>query len=96
MTNQPSYDSPLDCPNRLAFNDRQLIDRVVRCIQLDQECDYLTALEKLHEGAPGAQNLGNDGTLRGAVRHAGSDPDGVDATITLLDKRDEVVRLAYG
>src|SRR5436305_11564317 len=74
------------------FNDRALLDRVVRSIQLDRDCDYLTALEALHDAADSATNEGAP-TLRRALEYA-SDGDYCAENIKLLERRDTALGAA--
>jgi hypothetical protein len=75
------------------YDDRALLHRVVRSIQLDRGLDYITALDRLHEATDSARANRNP-TLRGVLQWAG-DEDYLAETLVLLDRRDAAVDAAW-
>ena len=79
-------------PLRAVFEDRALLGRVVRAVQLDQNCDFVTALDQLHAGTDHAMSLGG-GTLREALEWVGDD-EYLAQSLRTLERRDAVVESA--
>lgn len=84
----------LDTDLRQVFADRELLDRVVRSIQLDRGSSYLDALESLHRGVDTAHG-NRQSTLGAALRSTTGDHKFVVETLKVLERRDDVVRQAY-
>ncbi len=92
----PSRDTSatLDADYRAVFNDGKLLDRVVRSIAMDQDGNYVKALEQLHDGTDSARDAGKR-TLRAALEGTKSKPDDVQANLTMLQRRDAAVAAAH-
>lgn len=76
------------------FNDRPLLARVTRAIQLDRGLDWPDAMSHLHAGVDFAFAHGKP-TLRGALEWASDDPEYMAESLTLLERRDAAVAKAY-
>ena len=77
----------LDADYRAVFNDGKLLDRVVRSVAMDQDGDYVKALEQLHDGADAAHQA-RKRTLRAVLGGTKSKPEDVDANLTMLERRE--------
>jgi hypothetical protein len=84
----------LDTPIRALFDDRVLLNRVVSTIAHDRGLTYLDALEKLHDAVDSATVNGSP-ILRSALEWCQLSPADVEASVTLLERRDEAVSKAY-
>ena len=84
----------LDADYRAVFNDGKLLDRVVRALAMDQDGDYVKALEQLHDGADAAHQA-RKRTLRAVLGGTKAKPEDVDANLTMLERRDAAVTAVH-
>jgi hypothetical protein len=84
----------LDTPIRQVFDDRELLNRIVETIANDRGMTYLDSLERFHDAVDSATVNGSP-ILRTALEWAQVVPEDVEASVTLLGRRDEAVSKAY-
>ncbi len=79
----------LDMSLSAVFADRGLLDRVIEAIRLEQNADFMTALDMLHSGSDWSHVHGS-GTLRSALEWVG-DTDYLSQTLRTLERRESLL-----
>lgn len=86
----------LDTNLRDLFSNRKLLDRVIRGIALDTGATYVDSLDLLHRSCDSVYgNRGASPTLRAALERANTDVDHVEASVKLLERRDQAVNAVF-
>jgi hypothetical protein len=84
----------LDLPIRQVFDDRELLNRIVTTISHDRGLTYLDSLERFHDAVDSATVNGSP-ILRTALEWAQVVPEDVEASVTVLERRDGAVNRAF-
>lgn len=74
--------------------NRRTLSALTAAIQLESDCDWLTAHQTLLDGCEQAMAQG-DGTVRSALRHAFVDPERIAEVARLIERRYRVVESAF-
>jgi hypothetical protein len=84
----------LDLPIRQVFDNRELLNRIVTTISNDRGLTYLESLEKFHDAVDSATANGSP-ILRTALEWCQVVPEDIEASVTLLERRDGAVAAAF-
>lgn len=85
----------LDMPIARVFDDRPLLNRIVRALSLDQGVSYIDALTQLHDKVDDVYQTSSRGTLRDVLQRTPSDLGDIEDTVKVLARRDDAVNAAY-